>query len=173
MDFDLATGTAVLARTPQALRAMLADLPAAWTEATEGPGTWSPRAIVAHLAHAERETWLPRARRILDGGADRRFASFDRLPPHAADPPLDVLLDDFARRRDESLATLAAWRLTDAQLALVGEHPEFGAVTLRQLLATWVAHDLSHVAQVVRTMAAQYRDAVGPWQAYLRIMDRR
>lgn len=172
MDFDLATGTAVLARTPQTLRTLLAGLPAAWTDATEGPGTWSPRAVVAHLGHAERETWLPRARRILEQGADRRFPTFDRLPPHVADVPLDQALDAFARLRGESLATLAAWRLTDAQLALVGEHPEFGPVTLRQLLATWVAHDLSHVAQIVRTMATQYRDAVGPWQAYLRIMDR-
>lgn len=173
MDFDLATGTAVLARTPQTLRAMLGGLPADWADATEGPGTWSPRMIVGHLAHGERELWIPRARRILEQGAARRFASFDRLPPHAIEPPLDRLLDDLARLRADSLATLAGWGLTEAQLPLEGEHPEFGPVTLRQLLATWVAHDLVHLAQAARVMARQYRDAVGPWRGFLPIMDRR
>ena len=170
MDFDLATGAAALARTPQTLRAMLAGLPPEWTDATEGPRTWSPRMVVGHLAHGERENWIPRARLILEGGAQRRFTPFDRLPPHAVEPPLDVLLDDLARLRASNLATLAAWELTESQLALEGEHPEFGPVTLRQLLATWVAHDLSHVAQIARVMARQYADAVGPWRAYLRVM---
>lgn len=173
MDFDLATGAAVLARTPQTLRAMLTGLPAAWTDATEGPQTWSPRMIVGHLVHGERENWIPRARLVLEQGAQRRFAPFDRLPPHVHEPPLDALLDDLARLRADNLATLAAWGLTEAQLALAGEHPEFGAVTLRQLLATWVAHDLAHLAQASRVMARQYREAVGPWRAFLPIMDRR
>ena len=172
MDFDLTTGAAVLARTPQTLRAMLGGLPAAWTDATEGPGTWSPHMVVGHLVHGERELWIRRARTILEQGEQRRFAPFDRMPPHAAEPPLDVLLDELARLRAENLATLAGWGLTEAQLALEGEHPEFGPVTLRQLLSTWVAHDLAHLAQIVRTMATQYRDAVGPWQAYMRVMAR-
>ena len=172
MDFDLATGGAVLARDPAALRALLVGLPPAWTESTEGPGTWSPHAVVAHLVHGERVNWIPRARVILAQGADRRFAPFDRMPDGIADAPLDALLDDFARLRGESLRTLAAWAPTPVELALEGEHPEFGAVTLRQLLATWVAHDLAHVAQIARTMAKQHADAVGPWRAYLRVMDR-
>jgi hypothetical protein len=174
MDFDLAHGTAVLARTPHALRALLAGLPPAWTAATEGPGTWSPYDVVGHLIHGERADWIPRARLILAQGTDRRFAPFDReaMFRESAGKSLETLLDEFAALRAESLATLQGWAPTDAQLALEGEHPAFGAVTLRQLLATWVAHDLSHVAQIGRVMAKQYRDAVGPWRAYLPVMDR-
>ncbi|HEY0969659.1 MAG TPA: DinB family protein [Gemmatimonadales bacterium] len=172
--FDLTAGSAILERTPQVLRAMLAGLPPEWTDATEGPETWSPAVVVGHLIHGERTDWIPRARIILAQGADRRFEPFDRFAQlrESAGRPLAELLDEFAELRRENLATLAAWRLTDAQLALEGEHPALGPVTLRQLLATWVAHDLSHVAQVARVMAKQYRDAVGPWRAYLPIMDR-
>ena len=175
MDFDLATGTAVLERTPATLRAMLAGLPAAWTEGDEGPETWSPRVVVGHLSHAERNAWLPRARVILEQGTERRFPLFDRFAQlrDAAGRLVEEELDEFARLRAESLATLAGWRLTDEQLALTGEHPQFGVVTLRQLLATWVAHDLTHLAQVVRVMAKQYRGAVGPWSEYLSIMKQR
>jgi hypothetical protein len=153
---------------------MLDGLPPAWTDATEGPETWSPYVIVGHLVHGERTDWIPRARIILAQGPERRFTPFDRFAQlrEGANRPLAALLDDFARLRAESLATLAGWRLTDAQLALQGEHPEFGPVTLRQLLATWVAHDLGHVAQLARVMAKQYREAVGPWRAYLPVMDR-
>ncbi|HSU13258.1 DinB family protein [Longimicrobium sp.] len=174
MDFDLATGTAILERTPGTLRAMLADLPSAWLDATEGPETWSPYVIVGHLIHAERADWIPRAQIILARGPDRRFAPFDRLAQfrESEGKSLAELLDEFARLRAGSLATLAGWHLTDAQLALEGEHPAFGAVTLRQLLATWVAHDLGHIAQTARVMAKQYREAVGPWRAYLPVMDR-
>jgi hypothetical protein len=174
MNFDLTEGVAVLERTPQTLRALLAGLPPAWTDATEGPETWSPYVIVGHLIHGERADWIPRARIILDQGPRRRFTPFDRFAQfrESEGKSLGELLDEFARLRAESLATLAGWRLTDAQLALEGEHPEFGAVTLRQLLATWVAHDLGHVAQTGRVMAKQYRDAVVPWRAYLPVMDR-
>jgi hypothetical protein len=174
MDFDLTTGCAVLERTPQALRAMLDGLPSAWTNATEGPATWSPAIIVRHLLHGERTNWIPRARAVLAQGPERRFTRFDRFPdPSELDgASLANLLDEFAQLRQENLATLAAWRLTDEQLALEGEHPEFGPITLRQLLATWVAHDLGHIAQIARVMAKQYREAVGPWRAYLPIMDR-
>jgi len=174
MDFDLATGRAVLERTPHALRALLAGLPPEWIDATEGPETWSPAAVVGHLIHGERTDWIPRARIILAQGPDRRFEPFDRFAQlrESAGKPLVELLDEFARLRRKNLVTLDGWRLTDAELALEGEHPALGPVTLRQLLATWVAHDLSHVAQVARVMAKQYRDAVGPWRAYLPIMDR-
>jgi hypothetical protein len=173
-DFDLTDGMAVLERTPHTLRAMLAGLPSTWIDATEGPETWSPYVIVGHLIHGERTDWIPRAQLILAQGPERRFAPFDRFAQfrESQGKSLADLLDEFARLRAENLATLAGWRLTDAQLALQGEHPDFGPVTLRQLLATWVAHDLGHVAQTARVMAKQYRAAVGPWRAYLPVMDR-
>ncbi len=174
MDFDLTSGTAVLERTPSTLRAMLDGLPSVWTDATEGPETWSPYVIVGHLIHGERTDWIARAEIILAQGAERHFTPYDRFAQfrESEGKSLADLLDEFARLRAGNLATLAGWRLTDAQLSLEGEHPEFGAVTLRQLLATWVAHDLGHIAQAARVMAKQYRDAVGPWRAYLPVMDR-
>jgi hypothetical protein len=174
MHFDLTDGRAVLERTPHALLALLAGLPPEWSDATEGPETWSPPVVVGHLIHGERTDWIPRARIILAQGPDRRFEPFDRFAQlrESAGKPLAGLLDEFARLRRENLVTLDGWRLTDTELALEGEHPALGPVTLRQLLATWVAHDLSHVAQVARVMAKQYRDAVGPWRAYLPILDR-
>jgi hypothetical protein len=175
VEFDVGDGLAVLERTPATLRALLAGLPAAWTGATEGPDTWSPYDVVGHLLHGERTDWIPRARIILAQGPERRFPPFDRFAQfrESRGRSLPELLDEFARQRAASVATLAGWRLTEAELALEGEHPEFGPVTLRQLLATWVAHDLGHLAQVARVMAAQYRDAVGPWRAYLPVLDRR
>ncbi len=172
--FDLSASIAVLERTPHALRAMLGGLPPVWTNATEGPETWSPYIIVGHLIHGERTDWIPRAQIILAQGPQRRFAPFDRFAQlhENQGESLAVLLDEFARLRAANVATLAGWELTDAQLVLEGEHPEFGRVTLQQLLATWVAHDLGHVAQVARVMAKQYRAAVGPWRAYLPILDR-
>jgi hypothetical protein len=172
MDFELATGVSVLERTPHALRAMLEGLPEAWTDATEGPETWSPYIVVGHLIHGERTDWIPRAQIILAQGSNRRFTPYDRFAQfrESQGKSLSNLLDEFAKLRAENLATLAGWRLTDAQLSLEGEHPEFGPVTLRQLLATWVAHDLGHLVQVTRVMAKQYRDAVGPWRAYLSVM---
>lgn len=174
MDFDLAQGIAVLERTPHALRAALAGLGTVWTDATEGPETWSPYIILGHLTHGERTDWIPRAQIILAQGVNRRFTPFDRFAQfrESQGKSLADLLEEFSRLRADNIATLAGWRLTDAQLALEGEHPEFGAVTLRQLLATWVAHDLGHVAQIARVMAKQYREAVGPWRAYLPVLDR-
>jgi DinB family protein len=174
MEFDLTTGIAVLERTPRTLRAMLAGLPSGWTDGTEGPETWSPYDIVGHLIHGERTDWIPRVQIILAQGPSRRFTPFDRFAQfrESQGKSLADLLDEFARLRAENLVTLAGWRVTEAQLALEGEHPAFGPVTLRQLLATWVAHDLGHVAQTARVMAKQYREAIGPWRAYLPVMDR-
>jgi hypothetical protein len=174
MDFDLTSGIDVLERTPHTLHAMLAGLPRTWIDGTEGQETWSPFVIVGHLIEAEIANWIPRAELILAQGAQRRFTPFDRLGQFRDSQTKSIadLLDEFARLRVANLATLAGWRLTDAHLALEGEHPEFGLVTLRQLLATWVAHDLGHVAQTARVMAKQYREAVGPWRAYLPVMDR-
>ena len=174
MDFNLTEGVSVLERTPVALRALLGGLPSAWVDGNEGPETWSPFVIVGHLIHGERTDWIPRARIILQQGADRRFTPYDRFAQfrESAGKPLAALLDEFDELRAANLATLTGWRLTDAQLGLTGEHPEFGRVTLSQLLATWVAHDLGHIAQVARVMAKQYRDAIGPWRAYLPVVDR-
>ena len=172
MDFDLTNGLAVLERTPATLHAMLSGLPSAWTDATEGGDTWSPYVVVGHLIHGERTDWIPRARIILEQGTSRRFTPYDRFAQfrESEGKPLALLLDELRDLRAANLATLRGWRLTDAQLALQGEHPEFGAVTLRQLLATWVAHDLGHIVQIARTMAVQYRAPVGPWKAYLSVM---
>ena len=174
MEFNLSDGIAVLERTPRTFRAMLEGVPPAWTDATEGPDTWSPYVIAGHLVHAERADWIPRAQIILAQGPDRRFTPFDRFAQfrESEGKTLVDLLDEFARLRADGVATLAGWRLTDVQLDLTGDHPAFGPVTLRQLLATWVAHDLGHIAQTARVMAKQYREAVGPWRAYLPILDR-
>ncbi len=175
MDFDLSHGIAVLERTPDTMRAMLSDLPSAWIDGNEGPETWSAYDIVGHLIHGERTDWIPRAQIILDQGVDRRFKPFDRFAmfEESKGKALAVLLDEFDELRGRSLRVLRDWGLTDEQLSLEGEHPEFGRVTMRQLLATWVAHDLGHIAQTARVMARQYRDAVGPWRAYLPVLNPR
>lgn len=174
MDFDLTNGIAVLERTPAALRAMLTGLPSCWLDGTEGPETWSPYVIVGHLIHGERTDWIPRAEIILAQGENRRFTPFDRFAQfrESEGKSLGELLDELTILRAENLTTLRSWSLTDRELALEGVHPEFGSVTLRQLLATWVAHDLGHLAQVARVMAKQYADAVGPWRAYLPVLNR-
>lgn len=174
MDFDLQDGIPILERTPATLRALLAGLPDRWTTTNEGPDSWSAYDIVGHLIHGERADWIPRAELILAQGPERRFAPYDRFAQfrESQGRSLADLLEEFARLRAANVVTLAGWRLTEAQLALEGEHPAFGPVSLRQLLATWVAHDLGHLAQCTRVMAKQYREAVGPWRAYLPVMDR-
>lgn len=175
MEFDLTRGTEVLTRTPATVRTMLEGLDNAWLTSTEGPSTWSPYDVVGHLLHGERTDWIPRARLILAQGANRRFEPFDRFAQfqESQGRTLVELLNDFEHLRHANLATLREWRLTEEQLRLEGEHPAFGMVTLRQLLATWVAHDLGHIAQIARVMAKQYRHAVGPWREYLPILDRK
>lgn len=170
--FDLGNAVALLQRTPSILGAMLRDLPAVWSHCNEGPETWSPFEVVGHLIHGERTDWIPRAEIILRSGEQQPFEPFDRFAPLRARQQLDLrdLLDTFAELRAENLGRLASWNLGDEQLDRTGIHPEFGRVTLRQLLATWVAHDLGHVHQIVRCMARQYRDAVGPWKAYLSLL---
>jgi hypothetical protein len=165
----------VLERTPAVLRAMLSGLPAVWLDADEGPDTWSPRQVVGHLIVGEETDWIPRLRRILEHGRTIPFDPFDRhrhLRVYG-DRPLAELLDRFELLRRRNLEELRALELTDAHLVLEGTHPEFGAVTLAQLLATWTAHDLGHIVQIARTMARCYRDAVGPWTAYLSVMQPR
>jgi hypothetical protein len=172
VEFQFEDALPVLQRTPAVLRALLLDLPGSWTGATEGPGTWSPFDVVGHLIHADRTDLMPRVEHILRHGDSVPFPAFDREAMFAASRglPLRELLDTFGQLRAESLDRLAALALTNADLVRRGKHPEFGPVTLGQHLATWVAHDLSHVAQVVRVMARQYSAAVGPWRAYLPIL---
>jgi hypothetical protein len=172
MDFDLEAGIAVLERTPKTLRAMLDGLPSAWTESIDGPNTWSAYDVVGHLLHGEVCDWIPRAEIILGQGENRRFKPFDReaMFRESEGKSLPAMLDEFEAARAKSLETLKGWKLTPSQLDLTGEHPAFGTVQLRQLLSTWVAHDLGHLVQINRTMARQYRDAIGPWQAYLSVM---
>ena len=142
--------------------------------ANEGPDTFSPFDVLGHLIHGERTDWIPRARIILAQGPNRRFEPYDRFAQvrESAGKSVADLLDEFARLREENLAILRGWNFSERELALEGEHPELGPVSLRQLLATWVAHDLGHIAQTTRVMAKQYRDSVGPWREYLPVLDR-
>lgn len=174
MEFDLTRALEVLERTPAVFRALLGGVSEAWTAPNEGPETFSAFDNVGHLIHGERTDWIPRARIVLAQGEDRTFAPYDRFAQYreSEGKSMAELLDEFARLRAENLATLRGWNLTERELALQGEHPALGTVTLRQLLATWVAHDLGHLAQTARVMAKQYRDAVGPWRAYLPVLDR-
>ena len=175
MEFRFDEALPVLRRTPRVLRELLCDLPGKWTAATEGQGTWSPFDVIGHLIHGERTNWLPRVEHMLEYSDAVTFPSFDREAMFIASKGLTLaeLLDTFDRLRTGSLARLQELSLTDADLARRGRHPEFGVVTLGQHLATWVAHDLGHTSQIVRVMAGQYTDAVGPWRAYLSILDAR
>ena len=163
---------AILARTPATLDALLRGLPDGWIAANEGGGTWSPFDVVGHLIHGEKTDWIERAKIILEHGEARPFDRFDRFAQFAASEgrSLASLLDEFAALRRQNLRELESMGLTDADLDRRGQHPELGVVTLRQLLATWVTHDLDHVVQISRVLARQYADEVGPWRAYLRII---
>ncbi len=169
--FHLDEAMAVLERTPASLGALLEGLPERWVRATEGEGTWSPYDVIGHLIHGERTDWMPRVQHIL-AGETRPFHAFDRTAQFTESQgrSLAELLATFADLRRESLAALRALHLTRADLDRKGVHPALGEVTLGQLLATWVAHDLDHVGQIARTMAKVYATAVGPWSAYLSIL---
>ena len=163
---------AILTRTPATLNALLRDLPDAWTSATDGSGTWSAYDVIGHLIHGERTDWIPRLEIILEHGPDRPFEPFDREAQfrESAALPLPALLDEFERLRSASLGRLRALDLRPEQLELPGTHPELGRVTVRQLLATWTAHDLGHILQISRTMARRWKHEVGPWAQYLSAM---
>jgi hypothetical protein len=172
--FSLAHTLQVLERTPSVLDALLRGLDPAWHRADEGPETWSPFDVVGHLLHGEETDWIPRARIILEHGEEMTFEPFDRFAQltRFAGRSLEGLLDRFHEARRESLATLRGWDLAPEQLALLGRHPELGTVTLGELLATWTVHDLGHVAQITRVMSKRYADEVGPWRAYLPVLER-
>jgi len=169
--FNLDDAVAILERTPASLTVLLNELPGKWIRATEGEGTWSPYDVIGHLIHCERTDWIPRARHIL-ASETRPFESFDRMAQFSESQgkSLGELLEIFANLRRENVAALVGMNLTEADLARQGLHPELGEVNLGQLLATWVVHDLDHVAQIARTMAKAYGEATGPWTAYLSIL---
>jgi len=163
---------ALLAGTPATLNALLRDLPETWTQRSEGENTWSAFDIVGHLIHGERTDWMPRAKQILQYGESKAFEPFDRLAQEreSQGKTLPQLLDEFSRVRAENLQELRALNLQERDLARRGLHPALGVVTLSQLLATWAAHDLTHLHQLSRVMAHQYREAVGPWSAFLGVL---
>ncbi len=173
MQFDLDHGIEVLAQTPAVLNALLRAKSAVWMNARKTPESFSPLDVLGHLIHGELTDWIPRVRLILEHRDARAFEPFDRFGfrDSIAGKSVDTLLDEFAKLRRESLNALRELGVGEDQFALPGRHPELGAVTLDNLLAAWVVHDLGHIAQIVKTMAGEYRDAVGPWRAFTSILD--
>jgi hypothetical protein len=172
MPHNLQSSIALIARTPAALDALLRDLPESWTHRNEGPNTWSPFDIVGHLIEGERSDWMTRAKIILQHGESRPFDRFDRtaFERMPQDVSIGARLDEFARLRSANLDELRALNLQPADLEKRGRHPVLGVVTLSQLLATWAAHDLTHLHQLSRVMASQQREAVGPWIRFLGVL---
>ncbi len=170
--FPVADAIALLSRTPAALGALLRGLPDIWVNSNEGQDTWNAFDIVGHLIVGERTDWMPRVKRILESGEAKHFDPFDRFAQsnESQGRSLDQLLDDFARLRRENLAALRELNLQPDDLLRRGRHPALGVVTLAELLATWAVHDLTHTHQLSRVMAYQYREAVGPWSAYLGVL---
>lgn len=175
-DFSLEGSIDILQRTPSVLEALLKDAPDFWSRNNEGPDTWSPFDIIGHLVHGEKTDWIPRARLILsegDGSRDSKtFEPFDRFAQfrESEGKTINKLLEEFAALRKQNIVALKEMDLSEDDFARTGYHPDFGEVTLRQLLATWTAHDLGHIRQAARVMAKQYKDEVGPWEEYLPVM---
>jgi DinB family protein len=172
MEHNLNNTISILTRTPAALSALLCDLPEMWTLRNEGENTWSAFDVVGHLVNSERTNWMPRAKLLLQFGDTRIFDPFDRWAQvrESQGKSLGQLLSEFARLRSENLGELRALNLQQEDLARRGRHPALGVVTLSELLASWAAHDLTHVHQISRIMAHQYRDAVGPWSRFLGVL---
>jgi len=172
MDFHLDLAIEVLRRSPATLHTLIGGLSEPWIRGNEGPETFSPFDVVGHLIDGEETDWIPRARIILARGPNLRFEPYDRFRHRSRNVgrSSESLLAEFARLRSANLEELGSWKLTGTELDLPGEHPSLGRVTLRQLLAAWVVHDLGHVAQVARVMAKQYHEEVGPWTAFLPVL---
>ncbi len=170
--FELHEALGILRATPAVLQSLLGGLPPVWIEARETQDSWNAHEIVGHLIHGERTDWIPRLKQILDSGDERPFEEFDRFAQLKAGKvhSTESLLTEFSNIRSSNLAILEGLELTPEALSLPGQHPEFGAVTLGQLLSAWVVHDLGHLAQISRTMAGCYRNAVGPWRGYLPVL---
>ena len=174
MEFQLDHAKDILRRTPATLTSLLQDAPDEWVVSNEGPDTWSPIDVLGHLIHGEETDWIPRAKMIVENGEQRAFEPFDRFAmfEKSKGKSLQELLTTFERLRRESLRQLDELSLTPELLGKRGRHPELGEVTLAELLATWVVHDLSHIGQIVRVMSKQYGESVGPWREYLPILSR-
>ena len=172
MKFQVEQAVEILSNTPETVKSLLENLSEDWTASSENPEEWSPFDVVGHLIHGEETDWIPRAEIILKQGENRTFEPFDRFAQFekSKGKTLDELLETFAEKRRKSLETLKSWNLSDKQLALKGMHPELGEVTLEQLLATWVVHDLTHIRQIVTVLAKKYGGAVGVWKEYLSIL---
>ena len=172
MDFNLDRSIEILGRTPATLHALLHGIADPWVRGTEGPETFSPFDVVGHLIDGEETDWIPRARIILAQGPNTAFEPYDRFRHRSRNVgrALATLLTELGELREENVTRVRSWRLTPAQLDLRGTHPSLGPVTLRQLLATWVVHDLGHIAQVARVMAKQYGEHVGPWTGFLPVL---
>jgi hypothetical protein len=172
MDYQFDTAVPVLERTPGVMSALLGGLPDVWLEAREGDRKWTAREVLSHLIHGERTDWIPRVEHLLAHGDRVAFPPFDQDASIRAggEQSISGLLKTFADLRRKSLARLRELKLGQADLTRTGRHPEFGVVTLGQHLSTWVAHDLGHISQVVRVMSRQYKEAVGPWVAYLSLL---
>jgi hypothetical protein len=171
-ELSLPEACAILSRTPAALNALLRGLPDRWVRGNEGKDTWSAIDILVHLIVGERTDWMVRVRIILEDGEARTFEPFDRFAQLNESPnkSMDQLLDDFSKWRSENLASLYGLNLQPRDFARRGRHPALGVVTLGELLATWAVHDLTHMHQLSRVMAHQYKEAVGPWSAYLGVL---
>lgn len=174
MEFNLTKAIEILERTPQVLTTLLNGLSAEWIQNNEGEETWSPFDIIGHLIHGEKTDWIVRTEIILSDQPDKTFASFDRFAQfeESKRKSISQLLDEFQNLRKQNLVALKSKNLNFEDLNKTGVHPVFGAVTMKQLLSTWVAHDLGHLAQISRVMAKQYKDEVGPWQNYLPVLNR-
>ena len=171
MTFNLDEALEILSRSPESLRSLLSGLSNGWIQHNEGPETWTPYDVLGHLVNAEQSNWMPRLNMILEHGERQSFEAFDRFAHFKTSEgqSIDDLLAAFAQIRAQNLNVLRSYALTEQDLNKTGTHPEFGQVKLSELLATWVVHDLSHIRQIVRTMAKQYESEVGPWKAYLSI----
>jgi len=173
MNFTIEKSIEILERTPEVLEAMLENVSAEWTENNEGGETWSVFDVLGHLVHGEKTDWIARMEIILSDAQDKKFAQFDRFAQfeESKGKTLQELLEEFKRLRKKNVDVLRSKNLTIENLESKGVHPAFGEVTLAQLLATWTVHDLDHIAQISRVMAKQYKEAVGPWTQYLKILN--
>lgn len=171
-NFSLSRSVEILERTPDVLTALLKNISSDWTAVNEGGETWSAYDIVGHLIHGEKTDWIPRAKIILSGKTERTFEPFDRFAQfeESNGKSMTMLLNEFKELRQQNIVYLKSVEVTEKELNLTGTHPVFGEVTLTQLLSTWVVHDLNHLAQISRVMAKQYKEDVGPWVAYLKIL---
>lgn len=172
MSLDLETTLQFASRTPKVLDALLRGLPDLLAKRTEGEGTWTAFDVVGHLIHGELTDWIPRTERLLEFGESKAFDKFDRTAQdrESKGKSLDQLLDEFAKLRAENIAKIRAMNLTAADMERRGMHPVLGRVTLGNLLSTWATHDLTHLHQLSRILAHQYREQVGPWTVYMGVM---